>query len=82
MDQAAPIALQQIQLNPLPPPGPQPDFGNLRHHLDGVREELSHFENLPGIAEQQGLQHLNNSLQAVVQGLNQLVVAVQNIQAS
>jgi hypothetical protein len=68
----------QVQVDPLPPAGPQPDFVNLDQHIDGVKQELGRFANLPGVVNRQDFQHLNDGLLAVVQGLNQLIVAVQD----
>jgi hypothetical protein len=73
-----PIQLPPVRLEPLPVAGPQPNFVNLDQHIDGVRQELGRFANLPGAANRRDLQHLNDGLQAVVQGLNQLIDAVRD----
>jgi hypothetical protein len=80
MAQIPPIGqLQPVQLNPLHPAGPQPNFGYLDQHVVGLRQELGRFANLPAVqlANQQNFQHLNNGLQAIFRGLNQLIAAVQ-----
>ena len=45
-----PVRVPQVQVDPLPPAGPQPDFVNLDQHIDAVKQELGRFANLPGVA--------------------------------
>jgi methyl-accepting chemotaxis protein len=60
--------------------GPQPNFQALAGHLAGLRQELLRFENLPSTANHQNFQRLNNDLQVIISGVDQVVATAHELQ--
>ena len=81
------VALNIIpNIIPLPQPvlGPQPDFGILNDHIQGVAHEIGLLQNLPAPAIQQELQHLRQQSDLIINHLQQFtntVLGIQNIVA-
>jgi hypothetical protein len=82
------MALSDFQpippIAPLPPPviGQQPNFHNQNQNLQGAFQELALLGNAPGPAIQAQLQHIVNQSNQIINHLQQLTNAVNNLNAT
>jgi hypothetical protein len=76
MAQVRPQPLPNIV--PIPPPviGPQPNFGVLDNHMQGVAQEIALLRNMPGPAIQDQLLHLREQSIRIIERLDLLTDAV------
>jgi hypothetical protein len=79
------MALPFQPIPPIAPPpviGQQPDFHNPNQNLQGAFQELALLGNAPGPAIQAQLQHLVNQSNQIINHLQQLTNAVNNVTAT